>query len=57
MRFEAKDAQIKSFVGRNLKTCHTVATKDQHYMCMQLNSAHGVEKSNFLYRGYEVGKG
>lgn len=58
MRFEAKNAQIKSFVGRNFKNLpYTVATKHQRYMCMQLNSAPGVEKSNFLYKGDEVGKG
>ena len=26
-------------------------------MCMQLNAAPGVKKSNFLYKGDEVGKG
>ena len=55
MQFEAKNAQIKSFVSRNFKNLpYTVATKHQQYMCMQLNAAPGVKKSN---KGDEVGKG
>ena len=58
MRFEAKNAQIKSFVGKNLINLpYTVAIKHQRYMCLQLKSAPGVEKSNFLYKGDEIGKG
>ena len=58
MRFEAKNAQIKSFVGKNFKNLpYTVAIKHQRYMCLQLNSAPGVEKTNFLYKGDEMGKG
>ena len=58
MRFEAKNAQIKSFVGKNFKNLpYTVAIKHQHYMCLQLNSAPGLDKSNFLYKGDEIGKG
>ena len=58
MRFEAKNAQTKSIFSRNFKNLpYTVATKHQRYMCMQLNAAPGVKKSNFLYKGDEVGKG
>ena len=58
MRFEAKNAQINSFVRRNFKNLpYTVATKHQCYRCMQLNSTPGVEKSNFLHKEDEVGKG
>jgi len=59
MQFEAKNAQIKSFVGRNFKNLpYTVAMKHQHYMCTQLKPTFGVhERSNFLYKGDEIGKG
>ena len=58
MRFEAKNAHIKSMVGKNFKNLpYTIATKHQHYMCLQMLSAPGVEPSNFLYKGDEVGRG
>ena len=55
MRFEVKNDQIKSFVGKNLP--YLVATKHQCCMCLQLNSAPGLDKSNFLHKGDEIGKG
>ena len=58
MRFESKNAHIKSLVGKNFKNLpYMVAIKLQHNMCMQLLSAPGVKRSNFLYKGDEIGKG
>ena len=58
MRCEAKNSQLKQFVGRNFKNLpKTVADRHQYFMCMQLLSPPGVEATNFLYRGDEIHKG
>ena len=58
MRYEAKNAYIKRCVGKNFKNLpHSVATRHQNFMCLQLLSLPGVESSNFLYKGDEIGKG
>lgn len=58
MRFEAKNAYIKRCVGKNFKNLpHSVATRHQNFMCLQLLSIPHVASSNFLYKGDEIGKG
>ncbi len=58
MRFEAKNAYVKSLIGKNFKNLqYTVAERHQNYMCLQLLSSPGNDSTNFLYRGDEIAKG
>ena len=58
MRFEAKNSQLKQFVGKNFKNLpKTIAERHQNYMCMHLLPSPGVERTNFLYSGDEIHKG
>lgn len=55
MRFEAKNAYIKSLIGKNFKNiAYTVAERHQNYMCLRLLSPPG-NNINFLYTGDEIG--
>ena len=57
MRFEAKNAYIKSLVGKCFKNVpYTIAERHQNYMCLQLLSPPGNNSTNFLYRGDEIWK-
>ena len=50
--------KLKALLAKNFKNLpYTVAINHQRYMCLQLNSAPGLDKSNFLYKGDEIGKG
>ena len=55
MRFESKNAQIKSFVTHNFKNVPlSVAIHHQQWMCYRLATRPGQESSHFLYSGDEV---
>ncbi len=57
MRFEAKNAYIKSLIGKKFKNiAYTVAERHQNYMCLRLLSPPG-NNINFLYTGDEIGNG
>lgn len=52
MRFESKNAQIKSFVSRCFRNVPlSVAIHHQQWMCYQLLTQPGQDNSNFLYAG------
>ena len=58
MRFEAKNAYIKTLVGKNFKNlCYSIAERHQNYMCLQLLSPPDGSSINYLYRGDEIGNG
>ena len=57
MRFEAKNHQLKRFVGLNFKNVpKSVASRHQNKMCLNILSSPG-NNTTFLYKGDVIGKG
>lgn len=58
MRFESKNAQIKSFLSHSFKnTPLTAAIHHQQWMCYTVLTDPRQTKSNFFYAGDEVNSG
>ena len=58
MRFESKNAQIKSFLSHSFKnTPLTAAIHHQQWMCYTLLTNPHQTKSNFFYAGDEINSG
>ena len=58
MRFESKNAQMKSFISKCFKNVPlTVATHHQHWLCYHLYSNPNSDFTPFLYEGDQVSSG